>query len=186
MIRSLAILTLFAACSQADAQFIIQTVPRPGVIQAPVLPLPGSPLQHSVVRPPQPRFKSAVLAHPYYNLWGYAGYLPWYEPTPATTVVNNIYLPVPESAIIVPPPAAELRARLTLNIPPGSRVWLAGKEVDAAVAPLILESPVLREGQTYSFEVRVTWIEGRSTEERKRTVVVDAGDNKSLTHFAAR
>ena len=73
-----------------------------------------------------------------------------------------------------------------MNIPAGSRVWLADKEMDAAIAPLILESPVLKDGQTYSFDVKITWLEGRTTEERKRVVVVDAGEMKSLTYFGMR
>jgi hypothetical protein len=65
-------------------------------------------------------------------------------------------------------------------------VLLAGTEVDAAVRPLILESPVLREGQSYTFDVKVSWIEGSKTEERGRKVTVEAGENKSLTYLGVR
>jgi len=188
MIRSLAVFALiFAVCPQADAQIIIRTSPRPaGVIQPPSLPLPGSPLQHMTVAPPRNTLRPVVVANPYYNSWGFAPYYPWYEGRPQTTIVNNVTLPAPQPIPVAPPPPPELRARLTLNLPAGSKVWLAGKEMDAAIAPLILESPVLKEGQTYSFDVKVTWLEGRTTEERTRLVAVDAGEMKSLTYFGAR
>lgn len=191
MIRILAVSALlFAACSQADAQIIIRTSPRPaGVIQPPSLPLPGSPLQHMTVAPPRNTLRPAFVANPYYNWGGFAPYYPyypWYEDRPQTTIVNNVTLPAPQPVQVAPSPPPELRARLTLNIPAGSKVWLAGNEMDAAIAPLILESPVLKDGQTYSFDVKVTWLEGRTTEERKRVVVVDAGEMKSLTYFGAR
>jgi len=189
MIRSLAISALlFAACSQANAQLIIRTGPRPaGVIQPPSLPLPGSPLQHLTIAPPRPNLRPGVVRNPYYyNAWGFAPYYPWYDERPPASIVNNLILPAQQPAPIAPPPPPELRARLTLNIPLGSKVWLADKEMDAAIAPLILESPILKDGQTYSFDVKITWLEGRTMEERKRVVVVDAGEMKSLTYFGAR
>ena len=196
MIRTTAALALaLAICASVRAQVIIRTgrpAPRPqpaGVIATPALPILGSPLQHATTAPPivmpRPYFQSS----PYYLLGG--GYVPywpgWYETSP--TIVNN-YIPVPIAATpapaTTPQPRAELKARLTLHVPTGAKVFLAGKEVDSAVQPLILESPVLKEGQSYSFDVKVSWIEGRQTEERARKVTVDAGENKSLTYLGSR
>ena len=105
-------------------------------------------------------------------------------------VVNHVIpLPVPTPVFQppAPPPAPpEPRARLTLSVPPGARVWLAGKEIDAAASPVVLDSPALQEGQSYAFDVRVSWVEGRLTEERARVVSVEAGQSKSLTYLAAR
>jgi len=195
MIRTTAALALaLAIYASASAQVIIRTgrpvlrPPQPaGVIQSPMLPLPGSPLQHSTTAPRTVIPRGNIYGDPYYLLGGYVPYWPgWYETAP-TTVVNN-YIPVPTS---VPPTVpqqapAEIRARLTLNVPAGAKVLLAGKEVDAAIRPLILESPVLREGQSYTFDVKISWIEGRTTEERARKVTVDAGDSKSLTYLGSR
>lgn len=188
MIRSLAVSALlFAACSQANAQLIIRTLPKPaGVIQGPSLPLPGSPLQHMTFNSAPVNLRPAAIRNPYYNLWGFAPYYPWYDGQNPTTIVNNVVLPASPAVAVAPPPPPELRARLSLNIPLGSKVWLSGREMDAAVAPLILESPVLKDGQTYSFDVKITWLEGRTMEERNRVIVVNAGEMKSLTYFGAR
>jgi uncharacterized protein (TIGR03000 family) len=129
------------------------------------------------------------VSSPFHNLWGYAPIWPvWYDnPPPPPTVVNN-YIPVPTAPqpALPPAPPPELRARLTLNVPIGARVWLAGNEMDAAATPVILESPVLSEEQSYTFDIKVTWIEGRTTEERTRQVTVPAGESKSLTYVAVR
>jgi uncharacterized protein (TIGR03000 family) len=191
-----ALALVIAFCDCADAQVIIRTgrprtrvavVPM-GVIQPPMLPVAGSPLQHNIFAPRHQVLRGPNVVNPYY-FGGYAPIWPvWYDmPPPAPTIVNN-YIPAPAAPEVALPPAPppELRARLTLNVPSGAKVWLAGIEMDSAIAPLILESPVLEEGQTYTFDVKVTWIEGRDTEERARKVTVDAGASKSLTYVAVR
>lgn len=196
MIRITATLALaLAITASVRAQVIIRTgrvhtaPPQPaGVIRPPMLPLLGSPLQHSTTVSPAGIPRTIGYSNPYYLLGGYVPYWPgWYETAP--TVVNN-YIPVPTyttpATVPTPQPVEELRARLTLNVPAGAKVLLAGKEVDAAVRPLILESPILRDGQTYTFDVKVSWLEGRTKEERDRKVVVDAGENKSLTYLGVR
>jgi hypothetical protein len=191
MIRiATALAVLFIISTTADAQIrIVQQPGRPaGVIQQPSLPLPGSPLQHMTVAPPKGR--PYLVANPYGNFGTYAPYWPvWYDQPPI--VVHNVIplplpAPTPVPVIVAPPAPLELRAKLTLHVPFGAKVFLAGKEVDAAAIPLILESPVLGEGQAYAFDVKVTWLEGRTTEERARVVTIDGGQSKSLTYTAAR
>ena len=195
MMRIVAVLALLPViCADVRAQIIIRTNPpihsrpRPiGVIPPPMLPVTRT----VALATPTPvlghrRFGSRFFVNPYYALWGYPPVWPaWdgYQTTP--TIVNN-YVPVPVAPPVQPAPPPELRAQLTLQVPPGSTVWLAGKEVDAAVSPLVLESPVLNEGQSYSFDVKVKWIEGRNSEQRARRVTVAAGESKSLTYIAAR
>ena len=89
--------------------------------------------------------------------------------------------PAPISDPLPTPQPADLKARLTLNVPAHAQVFLGGKEVDAAATPVILESPELREASA-TFDVKVTWKERDKVEERARKVTVDAGDNKSLTY----
>jgi hypothetical protein len=191
MIRiALALCLAFSAVAQA--QLIVRPppakpVPVPaGVIAPPMLPLPGSPLQTGA--PPQPgvpaqnRLRPFLMTNPFGGLGAYAPYWPaWYD-TPPIVTNNIISLSVPAPVPMLPPPPPELRARLTLNVPLGAHVFLAGKEVDAAAIPVILESPVLQESQAYAFDVKVTWIDGRVKEERSRVVIVDAGSSKSLTY----
>jgi len=188
--------TALAACfllaATAEAQLIVRPPPaRPkpaGVILPPSLPLPGGTL---LDRPANTQVRPRFVANPLRPFAFYAPYWPvWddsYEQQPAV-VVNN-FVPVPTPApepAPPPPPPPELRARLTLDVPAGAHVFLAGREVDAAIRPLILESPVLQSGQAYVFDVRVTWVEGRKTEERSRVVTVAAAESKSLTYTADR
>lgn len=184
-------------CTSAEAQIYIRPhPPRPvRIVQpAPVFPpvyLPIAPgaLSTPGVGPARPPLRQFLL-NPYYGVWGYGGwgydpYWPgYYETTPP---IVNQYIPVPTPAPApAPEPVEPPRARLTLNVPAGARVWLGGKEVDAGVSPLVLESPFLREGQAYTFDVKVTWLEGTRTEERSRKVTVPADESRSLTYFAAR
>lgn len=154
-----------------------------GVIPPPVLPLAGSPTPAANLQPP-PRHRPLTV-HPNSILSGYYPIWPGYYEPPA---IFNTYI-VPPAATAVAPviaPKAALRARLTLNVPTGAKVFLAGKEVDAAASPVVLESPVLEAGQVYSFDYRVTWPEGKATEERRRIVTVDAGDRKGVTYLSAK
>src|SRR5262249_2511887 len=99
-------------------------------------------------------------------------------PQPVTNVTNLI--------VTTPEQPPELRVRLNLNGPPNAKVVLAGKDVDTAAQPLVLESPVLKEGQKYTFDVKVSWREGDKTEERARVVAVDAGESKTLTYLTVK
>jgi uncharacterized protein (TIGR03000 family) len=80
----------------------------------------------------------------------------------------------------------DLRARLALDVPTNAKVWLAGNPVDTTVRPVVLESQVLGHGQTFTFDVRVTWPDGSKTEERTKTIAVDAGTRASITYFGGR
>jgi uncharacterized protein (TIGR03000 family) len=158
-----------------------------GVIPTPSLPFPGAPGAPSPTPPPRvlPR---PYLANSFYSPWGYSPYWPvWYDtdPLPAATnpvVPTPVYVIVPQ-APAVPTPPVELRATLNLTVPMRSHVSVGDKEVDAKVSPLSLESPPLQPGQSYTFDVKVTWPNGDRTEERTRSVTVDAGDSKSLKYF---
>ena len=182
MIRILAILALLIPWNSAtNAQTIVRTGRPQGVVPPPQLPLPGSPLQHLTFRTP-PRVPMAPS--PLSSYWWYATAWPvWYDEPP---IAFNNAIQVPAAAPPLPAAPVELRARLTLNLPPRARVWLGGTEVDANASPVILDSPVLRDGQSYSFDIKVTWPEPGRTEERSRIVRVEAGEGKSLTYTATR
>ena len=192
MIRTLvALAVLLAAVPGAFAQLIVRpppAIPRPaGVIQPPALPIPGQPIPPGFTPPARLPIQPA-FANPFFNPFGfgvgYPGYWPGYY-EPETRVVNNI-IPSPSPIVyinqpsVTPPPAPELRSRLTLTVPFTARVWLGGKEVDANASPIVLESPVLERGQSYTFNVKVALPDGAKTDEQTRTVTVAAGDSKSL------
>lgn len=189
MIRTLfALGAVLAAGTGALAQVTVRTPavgPQPaGVIPTPGLPFAGAP---GVPSPVAIRTRPFVVANPAYDAWALAPVWPaWYYSDPW---VFNTFSP---PAFTLPPPApaaaaVDTRARLTLNIPAGARVWLAGQEVDTAERPVVLESPPLMPGEFYAFDVRVAWTDrSRKPEERNRIVRVEAGDRKSLTYLATR
>jgi uncharacterized protein (TIGR03000 family) len=166
-----------------------------GVITAPSLPIPvgqvGGVPGAIVNRPFPRRFRpgNALFgSYGYYPAYDWAGpdyydaeaaypALAWPPQFSPTTYVTPTYTP---PAPTVP---AERPARLQLTVPLRARVWLAGKEVDAKASPLELQSPPLEPGQTYTFDVKVTWPAGDKTEERTRTVSVEAGERMSLKYF---
>jgi len=198
MIRTLTPLAVaLAVCATAAAAQppVIRngnTILQPqGVISAPSLPLSGgtvSPVP-SPSTPPPPLPRPYQVALPYYGPWGYSPYWPvWYDSDPVPVVNNIVPVPVPvyaapsQTTIVLPATPTELRARLALTVPMQSRVTVGGKEVDAKAAPVMLESPPLQPGQSYTFDLRVTWPEGNKSEERTRSVTVGAGDQTSLTY----
>jgi uncharacterized protein (TIGR03000 family) len=197
MFRSTAALALtLVVCTGAWAQLIIRPPPpgppQPqGVIQPVSLPIPGSLTPPSPVQPNRPLPMPYYFPYTYYDPWGYGAYWPtWYDynsPLYAANYTSYVQVPVPAQAapVSAPQPPPDTRARLTLNVPPNAEVWVGGTKVDAAATPIILQSPELREGQRYSFDLKVTWKERDKKQERTRTVVVDGGDNKSLTYNPA-
>jgi hypothetical protein len=159
------------------------------VILAPSLPIaPGSLSPPSPVSPARPLPQPFLVPNPFSGLWGFSPYWPmWYDSDPIV-VTNYIPLvPVPQPPPVSPPaPPPDRKARLVLDVPPSAEVRIGDKVVDAAARPLILESPELRDGQRYAFDVKVSWKERDKTQERSRVVMVDAGESKSLTYTAAK
>jgi uncharacterized protein (TIGR03000 family) len=194
MFRSTAALALLLIASAgAWAQLIARPPPpvfRPGgVIQPPIVPFVGSQGVTSPTPPPRVLPRPFLATNPFNNFLGIAPYWPvWYDSEPIVTT-NYIPYPVPTPApppISAPPPPPDMKAKLVLNLPSNAEVWLADQQVDSGAQPLILESPELREGQRYAFNVKVKWKERDKMQERSRTVTVDAGESKSLTYTAAQ
>jgi uncharacterized protein (TIGR03000 family) len=194
MIRTLLALAVpLAVCATAAAQPVIRhgnrMPPQPqGIITGPTLGFPGALTAPSPSGPvyPLPR----PVRSPYYGPWGYSPFYPvWYDTDPLPPLSSLVPAPAPvytapsqTTTIVLPTPPEELRARLSLSVPFRSRVWMGGKEIDANATPIVLESPTLRADQSYTFDLKVTWPDGSKTEERTRSVVVAAGDEKSLTY----
>jgi uncharacterized protein (TIGR03000 family) len=204
MMRSLAAsAAALAICAAAHGQLFPRPAthipPQPaGVIRPVSLPITGSLTPPSPTSPIPPLPRRQLNLIPGLTPWGggfsYGGLYPLYyddpyyyqpamiAPAPAPAPAPN----VTNIFVTAPTPPAELRARLNLNVPGNAKVFMNGKEVDTAAQPLVLESPVLKEGQQYTFDVKVSWREGAKSEERARTVAVDAGESKTLTYLTAR
>jgi uncharacterized protein (TIGR03000 family) len=110
-----------------------------------------------------------------YGGYGYGGYGYPGGPTP-------VYIPVP---VLPPQPnvilANEFPATLTVQLPPGKEMQVNGKPVpDDTPAGYSLTSPVLKQGEKYTFNVNVRWQSGGKTYEAKRSVMVGPGDHSRL------
>lgn len=196
MSRTLTLAVALALCATAFAQPPVIRTGRPtvlqpqGVISAPTLPSPWNLTAPSPTTPPRPLPQPFFGGIPYYGPWGYSPFWPvWYDTDPLPVFNNVIPVPVPvytapsQTTVVLPSQPEELRARLALTVPMRARVWMGDKEVDANSTPLVLESPTLRDGQSYTFDVKVTWPVGERTEERARRVTVGAGEQTSLTYL---
>jgi uncharacterized protein (TIGR03000 family) len=205
MIRTLAPLVVAGAvCAAAAAQPpVIRHGSRPmpaGVISSPSLPIAGGVVGGvpSPTTPVRPLPRPFLAGNPYY--WGWGGgyyypdyYWPWpdmynVEPTlPYTYRAAQFAAPVTYvtptyPTVVAPAQPTELRARLAITVPMRARVWIGDREIDANAKPLVVESPPLQAGQSYTFDVKVTWPENGKTEERTRAVTVGAGEQTSLTY----
>lgn len=183
----------------ASAQIIITgsrpiaPAPRPaGVIPTPVLPMAGQPFS---TRTASQFPVSGVNISP----WGlFTGYVPYYWPawgSSSFSTRTDVVFPVPTPApapvsaslsVLPLPMAVSKTAKLILLVPNGAEVLVSGIKQDTKFRPIIVESPELKLGQSYLFDVKVTWKEGERTEERTRQLQVEAGDEKSLTYFGNR
>ncbi len=169
-----------AFATLAHGQAPAPTRPRPtwqpaGIILPPQLPVSAV----GTARPNTPSLRAPNLRFPVGAFYG--GYdfgWPTWSYDPAPVVINN-FIQTP-SGTLPPPKPVEIRARLALTLPANAKVWLAGREVDAAARPLILESPPLQDGQLYSFDVKFSWTEGGKTAERSRKMIVGAGEQASI------
>jgi len=201
MIRTLApLVVVVAMCAAAAAQppkIRLGSPPQPaGIIQSPSLPIAGAVVGGVPGAPVARPFPRPFAGNAYFGSYGYDPAYYWAWPWPDIYDAESAYPALARApqfnaapvyaptyvTVAAPSPPADLRARVAMSLPMRSRVWLNGKEVDANVAPLVLQSPALEEGQTYTFDIKVTWPDGNKTEERTRSLIVGAGEQTSLTY----
>jgi uncharacterized protein (TIGR03000 family) len=129
-----------------------------------------------------------------YGWGGYGGYgYGGYGGSPIQINNTSYYLDpiepaLPSRSLVEVPPAPNdhpTTARLTLTVPQGAEVFLQGKKAALGGTSHTFESPELKPGETYTFDVRVTWTENGKPVEEKRTLTMHAGDLQSLQYLAA-
>jgi uncharacterized protein (TIGR03000 family) len=77
-------------------------------------------------------------------------------------------------------------ARLMVEAPLGSDVWLSGKKIDMGGSSVkIFESPELKKDEVYTVDVRVSWDESGKTTDEKRTLTMKPGEFMSLQYFGS-
>lgn len=193
MFRALTVLgtlTLFAATANAQPGRLPLS---PGVV--PAAPFgPGfgmvSPngFQPNMVVGPQSMFFLPVVAplgfstYPYSPFVGFGypsiGYIsPGPYASPQLSVPAAPPLRDERNAVLV----KEFPATLTLQFPAAAEVWLDGKKVEGTAAEeRVLNSPVLKPGETYTFAVKGRWTNGGKTYEATRKLTLNSGDRSRL------
>jgi uncharacterized protein (TIGR03000 family) len=68
------------------------------------------------------------------------------------------------------------RARIRLHVPADAEVWFEGVKTRQTGAERYFFSPPLAPGATYAYEVEARWKQDGKTVERRRQIVVHAGD----------
>lgn len=132
---------------------------------------------------------------PFSGVWGgYGyGYVPWFpfynfSPTPLYADPFRVQVPMntfPTEPARPPEPvvalANEFPARLTLEFPAAAEVWVNGKKRDESPSTeWTLTSPVLKSGESYTFEVKARWTAGGKTYEAERSVPVASGNRSRV------
>jgi uncharacterized protein (TIGR03000 family) len=98
-----------------------------------------------------------------------------------TSIVPRVPVPsVPVLAPISEVPADDGKARLTLWVPADAEVWIQGQKMDVSGSERHFTSPVLGQGQGYTYEIRTAWTENGKPVEFTRKVAVKSGDEKSV------
>jgi len=190
-------LALFALGHAGTAYGQLRTIRQ----QAPALPpptmIPTEGARQSALPYNAPPV-SPILARPNLRVGGYiGGYFPYYFNDYGygngynTINYNTFNINVPQN--YVPPrnfatPEATANefpnvARLTLQVPVNAEVTVNGKKLDIAGSRTI-ESPELKGNDTYTFDVKVTWMQVTKQIEEKRTLTMKAGDLQSLQYLA--
>jgi uncharacterized protein (TIGR03000 family) len=136
-------------------------------------------------------YRSYGLGYPYWGLGGY-GYYPYYGsygyPYSSTYIYpySNTYV-VPDSTLyggyeeaepyVQTPPAAvpDLRAHVTVTVPPDAQVWFNGVLTTSTGTAREFESPPLTEGKRYTYTVRATWTADGVPVTQEQKVSVYAG-----------
>jgi uncharacterized protein (TIGR03000 family) len=77
-----------------------------------------------------------------------------------------------------PGPAAP--AAIRMGVPEGAEVWVDGARTRQTGVDRSFVTPPLDPGRTYSYAVRVRWVDGDGTAERTRTVRFRAGEQLAL------
>lgn len=129
----------------------------------------------------------------YFPFYGgfYPGYGYGYGYNNPNMIFNyNLAVPagyVPSPNLAVPPPAPNdhpTTARLTLTVPTGAEVYLQDKKIEMPVTTRTFESPELKSGEDYQFNLRVIWHEGTKLVEEKKLLAMHAGEHQSLQYLA--
>ena len=120
--------------------------------------------------------------------YGYGGYN--YNYNPQINIVNiyngygsgsgfNSFMPQPANTL---PPSN--RAKLTLNVPENSEVWLNGKKIDSKNRKIVFESPKLESGKSAVFDFKVIWLEGDKKIEEAKKIELKANESRTFTYLA--
>ncbi|MDY3558393.1 hypothetical protein R5W23_005486 [Gemmata sp. JC673] len=176
MTRSFAVLTLLALPMTASAQTAAIGPPTIGGLEIVGPPIGTGPSLLYPVR--SPGAGGALNGPPLLvpsGPWGGVNYPPPVYPVQ----IPLVPAPTPQPTAVVL--SGEGTAALAVQLPAAGQVWLDGVKVTgASTAEWNLTSPVLRDGQAHTFELKSSWTAGGKTYEARRSVPVAVGDRSRL------
>jgi uncharacterized protein (TIGR03000 family) len=155
--------------------------------------IPAAPIPQQAINNPRSQVAFPValpwgwgvgLGYRTYNPWtgyGYVfgGVLPAGGIGPQTVIVESpVPAPRPQPVITV---AEEFPATLSVQLPTAGQIWLNDKPVTGGSGETpTLTSPILRQGEKYTFYVKARWTRNGKTYEAKRAVALGPGEHSRL------
>ena len=110
--------------------------------------------------------------------YAFGGYLPYGYAPLAPPPQAPAPEPRREPTVVL---ANEFPATLVLQFPAAADVWLNGQPVKGRAADeRTLTSPVLKQGQRFTFEVKARWTRGGKTYESEQAVTLGPADRSRL------
>ena len=86
------------------------------------------------------------------------------------------------------PPAtgqSDNTAQVIVNVPPDAKVWFDDKPTTSTGAVRQFDSPPLKPGTRYTYDVKASWTENGREVTRTRQVEVSAGDHVNVQFLAS-
>jgi uncharacterized protein (TIGR03000 family) len=120
---------------------------------------------------------------PYYRGYGY-GYAPsYYDVTPSYSYypATNYSEPQIRQAFYPAPAAAQQSVNVTVLVPTAdAQVWFENGATSQRGMERLFHSPPLAPNQTFTYSIKVRWIENGRTVDQERRVNVQAGQNVTV------
>jgi uncharacterized protein (TIGR03000 family) len=98
-------------------------------------------------------------------------------PTPANGRLNGY---ASQGVAVQPAVSGAASATLVVQFPAAAELWVGGQKRDGTDAEWTLTTPVLKAGNSHTFEVRGRWKAGGKSYETTRSVTVNAGDRNRV------
>jgi uncharacterized protein (TIGR03000 family) len=114
----------------------------------------------------------------YSSGYGYGAYYPSYAYGYGDSLVDPALVTTRQSFSYTPP--ADNRARIRVRVPRDAELWIAGDTTRQRGVDRLFTSPALSPGKTYTYEIKVRWMDGNRPVEAARKVEVRANETTDV------